>query len=164
LGRELFRGSEVDEHEVGIGAWLEATLAVEAEPAGDVSRGDPGDQVEVEAPGAMALAQQQSEQRLATGDPSPRGEGVVCALQRRGRWRMVRRDHRQPPVVERVPQRLALVTRAQRRRTFRDVAESVGVLLGEYEVVRARLAADVDSACACLGDDCYSAPRRDMND
>jgi allantoinase len=56
-------------------------------------------------------------------------------------------------------ERLALVAWAQRRGAFRDGAEGLGVLLGEHQVVRAGLTADVNPAAARRGNRCAQATK-----
>ena len=161
--RKRVRSGQVDEHEVRVGARLYASLAREAEPAGNVVRCDASDEGELEAPGAMALTQQKRKHRLATGDAAPGGERVCSILQPPRCRRVVRCDHRQRSLGERVPERLALAARAQRRRALRDVAEGLGILVGQRQVVRARLTADVDAPGTGGGHERDPAAGRDVN-
>ena len=84
--------------------------------------------------------EQQAEHRLRARDPAP-GGGEVALLHLGRARRVVGGDERD--VAQRAPERLDLVGRPQRRRALRARAERLEVVLGEGQVVRARLARGV---------------------
>ena len=84
--------------------------------------------------------EQQGEHRLRAGDPAP-GGGEVALLHLGRARRVVGGDERD--VVQRAPQRFDLVGRPQRGRALRAGAERLEVVLGEGQIVRARLARGV---------------------
>ena len=94
------------------------------------------------APGPPSTA---PEGGLAARDPAPRREGVVVALQR-GRAATDRtRPSRSGPARTRAPERLVIVGGRSDDEHSRSLRAAHGVLV-EREVVRARLAGDVDAA------------------
>ena len=108
--------------------------------------------------GRDALVVEQRQQRLGAGDPAPGRETRRPSLSAGGRRRVVGGDQvdvagaRAPPTGA-----STLGGGAQRRRALGHRAEALGVVLVEHEVVRARLAGDVDAARARLGDERHAA-------
>src|SRR4051794_20514537 len=157
---------EVDKHEVGVGAALEATLAAEAQAPRRAGARELGELDERQPARVVAGVEQQREQRLGAGDAAPDGEevaAVVVALELGRRRRVVGGDERDGAVMERGPEGVALGRRAERRRALGDRAEALGVLLVEHEVVRSRLARGVDAAGARLRHARDAAAGRDVH-
>ena len=117
--------AEVGDPEIGIEALCDVALARQPEPLRDVGRGDGGYARFVKAP----LTKQQLARRLAARDASPVVEEIRALLHGEGAGRMVGDNHLQSPFGEHVPEAIAIVGAAERRRTFADSAEPLEITL-----------------------------------
>src|SRR5581483_3223569 len=128
LVAELVLRAEVDEHEVGVAAGLDAALSRQPEPA----RGRAGDEasdVRRPEPARRRRGRERGEQGLAAGDAAPDGERVLVLLQRARRGGVVAGDEVDTTGRQLRPQLLDLGPRAQRRRALRHRAERLEVVL-----------------------------------
>src|SRR5215204_5945654 len=155
---------EIDEGEIRVGPYLETTLPGEPEAIRHVPRGERGDLLERHTARVLALIEHHVQKGLATGDAAPRPEEVAAGLHVRGAGRMIRGDERDVVFEDPLPELLEILVRAQRRGALRARAELLNVLLGQDEVVSARLAGDVDAFGARDRDEGDAPPRADVHD
>ena len=155
--------AQVDDREVGVEAGLEPAFAREPEAVRRRGARQRCNHLEREA-AALGDGEQRAPERLAAGDAAPDRERIVTLLQLGRRRRVVGRDDRDRAREQLRPERLDLDARPQRRRALGERADALRVLVGEQEVVGARLAGHVDATGARLGDEQHRGGRARVDD
>src|SRR6266699_3375222 len=112
----------------------------------------------------IALRKQQLQQRLAAGYSAPDLKEIAISLHTGRRGRVIRCYHRHVAREHLLPQCFPLRVRTYRRSALRHGSQSFYVVPGQYQVVRARLAAYVDASLPCRRYQLDTSPAADMHD
>ena len=144
--------AQVEDRDVGVAADLEPSLSLQREPLGGRGRRQPRDVRQREL-SRRCNGEHRAAKRLKAGDAAPPRERIVALLQlgreqasdRTRAWRSIRLQPR--PTAPRRPPAGRIGGEH-----FTSGADPLGILVREQEIVRARLAGDLDTPPARLCD------------